>query len=113
MHMFFEYELNKIIFEACFLFTFAICYLGLYPVEKYALHVILTVCCCVLLFWNFVIILTLKFYLLDFNNNESLHSTKLNGFLQSIRICPICQAMFSILSFNDQQFEEHVQAHIH
>ncbi|UJR15071.1 hypothetical protein I4U23_002041 [Adineta vaga] len=47
----------------------------------------------------------------DSGYNQSDHSVKRNIFLESIRICPFCQAIFNKSTSDDEQFQEHIDAH--
>jgi hypothetical protein len=57
------------------------------------------------------LILIKEFSLIGYHLNRSVPSVKQNVFLESIRICPLCQAIFNILSMDEQQFEGHIKAH--
>lgn len=39
------------------------------------------------------------------------YNIKENDLLQSIRTCPLCQAIFHGLSMDEQQFQQHIKAH--
>ena len=51
------------------------------------------------------------FFLIGYNINETVPSVKLDVFMRSILICPICQAIFSPVSMSKEQLNQHINAH--
>jgi hypothetical protein len=54
-----------------------------------------------------------NFLLLGYNFNRTISSNKKNDFLQSIRICPLCQAILNELTIDEELFQQHIKAHSH